>query len=115
MYQLHEWLCNVNNNFVLKNCLFGIVKLVTNTMESKFTYNDGGIAFDGAGTWSFCNDFARVNATFSVDNTSSSHTDNQKSNILVSSEGPTHEIYGSFGTVEKKLVLTLIKQRQNFV
>ena len=47
------------NSFPLKNCSFGTVKLVGNTIESKFTYNGRGISFDGEGEWSFGNDNAR--------------------------------------------------------
>ena len=35
--------------FSLKNCLFGTVKLVRNTIKSKFIFNGNGIAFDGEG------------------------------------------------------------------
>ena len=35
-----------------------------------------GIAFDGAGTWRFANDYARNVAIFDVDNSSSYHSDN---------------------------------------
>ena len=49
------------------------------------------------------------------DNSSSSHTDNCKNDFLVLGEGDTFGINGSFGAPEKKLVLTLLKQRQNFV
>ena len=35
-----------------------------------------GIAFDGAVTWRFGNDYARNVTIFDVDNSSSSHSDN---------------------------------------
>ena len=44
---------------------------------------------------------------FGVDNSSSSHLDNPKSNFLVLDEGPT---FGNHDAGEKKLVLTLVKQ-----
>ena len=52
---------------ILKNCLFGTVKLVTNKIKSILTYNGWGIAFDGESSWSFGN-FARNVVNFSVDN-----------------------------------------------
>ena len=61
---------------MLKNCLFGTVKLVRNTIKSKLTYNGWEIAFYG-GSWSFGNDVSRNVVIFGVDNSSSS-TDNQK-------------------------------------
>ena len=49
---------------------------------------------------------------FGVDNSLSSHVDNRKNNFLGSGEGSTQGI--NDGTAEKKLVLTLVKQIQNF-
>ena len=41
--------------------------------KSKYIYIDYGIGFDGAGKWSFDNDFARNVVILAVDNHSSSH------------------------------------------
>ena len=60
------------------------------TIKSKFTYNGRGISFDGEGLQSF--DFTRNVVIFGVDNSLSSHTDNQKNNFLVLGEGPTDGI-----------------------
>ena len=51
-------------------------------------YNGWGIAFDWEDSWSFGNDFARNVAIFGLDNSSSSHTYNRKSNFCVLGEGP---------------------------
>ena len=59
-------------------------------------------------------DFVRSVIIFSVDNRSSSHSYNQNNNILVLGEEPNQSINDSIGSAEKKLVLTLVKQRQNF-
>ena len=37
--KLNTWPRNAANNFTLKNCLFGTMKLVRNTIKSKFIYN----------------------------------------------------------------------------
>ena len=79
VYELNIWPHNPTDNFTLKNCLFGTVKLIRNTDKSKFTYNGQGIAFDGKGFRSFDNDTARNVIIFDVDNRSSSHVDNPKS------------------------------------
>ena len=63
-----------------------------------------GIAFDGAGSWSFGNDF-----TENVDNSSSSHANNRRNNILVVGEGPTCSINRSFGSPEKKFSINFSK------
>ena len=75
-YKLNTWSLNPINNSILKNCLFGRVKLVRNAIKSKFTYNGRGITFDREGSWSFDNDCARNVVIFGVDNSSSSHMDN---------------------------------------
>ena len=41
-----------------------------------------GVAFDGKGSWSFNDDFARNVIIFGVDNGSSSHTDNLKNDFI---------------------------------
>ena len=61
---------NLTDSFPLKNCLSGTVKLIRNAIKSKFTYNDGGIVFDGEGSWSFSNDIPTNVIIFGVDNTS---------------------------------------------
>ena len=80
MYELNNWPCNPTNNFPLKSCVFGTVKLVRNTIKITFTYNGQGITFDGEGWCSFDNDFAGNVVIFDVDNTSSSHI--LKNNLL---------------------------------
>ena len=67
-----------------------------------YVYSGYGITFDSAGLSSFDNEFARNVITFGVDNSSSSHYDNHKSNFLISDEGPTYGINGRFGSPEKK-------------
>ena len=59
VHELNNWPHNPANNFPLKNCLFSIVKLVRSEIKIKFIYNGQGIAFDGEGSRSFGNDFAR--------------------------------------------------------
>ena len=52
----------------------------------------------------FGNDFARNVVIFDVDNTSSSHTNNQKDNVLVLGEGPTKAINDRICAAEKTTV-----------
>ena len=85
---------NPTNNFKLKKCLFG-------TDKRKFTHNCGGIAFDGEGSWSFDNGYARYVVIFGVDNSSSSHIDTCKKNFLLLAEGLTQGINGSSVAAEK--------------
>ena len=57
--------------------------------------------------------FARNVSIFGVDNSWSSHTNNRKNKFLVFGEGPTQGINDSTGAATN-LVLTLVKQIQNF-
>ena len=66
-----------------------------------------GITFDTAGSWSFDNDTSRNFVIFGVDNSSSYHFDNRKYNFSMLIETLVHQ--------RKNLVLTLVKQAQNFV
>ena len=87
--------------------------VVKNSDKERYVYSGYGIKVDSAGSWSFDNDITR-NITFGADKSSSSH-DNRKNNILVLGEGQTFEINGRFGLSEKKLVIILVKETQNFV
>ena len=65
-------------------------------------YSGYGITFDREGLWSFENDLATVTVIFAVDNSSSSHSDNDKNNFLILGGSPTYGINCSFGLPEKK-------------
>ena len=78
-------------------------------------YSDYRITFNSTDLWSFDNDTARNVIIFGVDNSSSSHADNRKNNFLILGLSWTFRINRSFGSPEKKLVLILLKQIQNFV
>ena len=76
--------------------------MVKNNDKEKWVYSGHGLAFDGASWWNFGNDFANNVAIRGVHNSSSSHADNHKNNILVWGEGATYGINGGFGSPEKK-------------
>ena len=61
--------------------MFGSVKLVRNKIENKFTYNGQQTAVDIEGLWNFENKFSRNVINFNVDNSWSSHADNEISNF----------------------------------
>ena len=92
--------------------MFGATNIVKNNDKEKYVHSRYGIAFDGKVEWSFGKNSARNVIIFGIDNSSSSHIDNLK-NDLILGEGRTTGINGSFGASEKKLILVLVKQRQN--
>ena len=114
VYELNTWSCNLANNFTLKIVLFGTVKLVRNSIKSKFTYNGQRTTFDGEGLWNFGNDFAINIVIFGVDNSSSSTTNNRKNNFLVLGKGPTQGINDSTGVVEKRFSIIFSKANAKF-
>ena len=87
--------------FYSKNC--------KDSEKHKYVYSVYGIAFDGVNSWSFGNDYATNVVIFGFDNSSLSHSNNHKNNFLILREGLTHNINGSFGSLEKSLVLILLK------
>ena len=113
VYQLNNCPRNPTNNFHLKNCLFGTLKLVRNAIKSKFTYNGRGIAFEGLR--SFGTDFASNVVIFGVDNSSSSHTNNKSYNFLVLGEEPTAGINGSIGAAERKFSINFSKGKDKML
>ena len=68
-----------------------------------------GITFDSAGLWRFDNDFAQDIIIFGVHNSSSSHSDNRKSNFLILDEGPSYGINGSLGSPEWNFSINFTK------
>ena len=71
------------------------------------------INFHSADSWTFDSDTARNVIIFGVDNTSSSHGDNRKNNVLVLGEDLLR-INGSLDSPKKKFSISfvLVKQKQ---
>ena len=61
--------------------MFGATNIVKNIDKEKCFYSGDGIAFNGKGSWSLDNDFARNVVIFGADNSSSSHSDTRKNNF----------------------------------
>ena len=101
-------------NFALKNYLFGASNIVKHNDKDKCVYSGCVIAFDGKVAWSLDNDSARNVIIFGVDNSSLSHTDNQKNDFLVLGEGPIFGINGSFGSPEKTFSNNFNKEKTKF-
>ena len=83
----------------------GTTTIVRNNDKTKNLYRSYGIAFDGAGLWSFGNYFAWNVIIFGDDDNSSSHIDNHKNNFSVLGERSTDDINDSVCTTEKSGVI----------
>ena len=86
--------------------MFGVTTIVKNSNKENCVYSG-----HGKGEWSFGNDSVRNFVMFVVDNSSSSHTDNCKSNFLILGEDPTLGINGSFGSPERKFSIYFSKAK----
>ena len=94
--------------------MFGATNIVKNNNKEKYFYSGYGIAFDGKGSRSFGNDFARNVIIFGVDDSSSTHTDNLKNDFSILGKGDTFGINGSFGATEKKFDSSFSKAKTKF-
>ena len=72
--------------------MFGATNIIKNSDKEKYMYSGYGIAFDVEGEQSFGYDYVWNVVIFGVDNSSSSHTDNQKNDFLILGEGNTFVI-----------------------
>ena len=75
--------------------MVGATIIVKHNVKEKWVHSGYRIAFDGKVEWKFENDFARNVIMFSVDKSSSSHTNYRENNFLVLGEGPTYGINGT--------------------
>ena len=83
VYDLDAWSRNPTDNFKFKNCLFEATNLVEKSNKVKYVHSGYRITFDYADEWSFDDGTAENVIISSVDNGSSSHSDNRKNTFLV--------------------------------
>ena len=112
VYELNTWLPNPANSFALKNCLFDRVKLTRNVNKSKLTYNSGRITLMEKVSGVLVMTLLEMLWYLVLIIVYHLMLIIEKNNFLGSGEGSTQGI--NDGTAEKKLVLTLVKQIQNF-
>ena len=99
--------------FYIKNCLFGAANITKNNDKTKWVHSGYGVAFDGKGDWSFGNDSAGNFVIFGVDNSSSYHSDNHKTDFLVLGE-EDFGITGNFGVPGKRFSINFSKTKTKF-
>ena len=81
--------------------LFGANNMVKDNDKEKYMYSGYEMAFDGKGSLSFNDAFARNVTILGVDNSSSSHTENVTSAFSPLGKGDTFGINESFDAPEK--------------
>ena len=94
--------------------MFGATSAVKNIHIEKYVYSGYVITFDGRGSWSLGNDFAKNVVIFGVDNASSSHAYNPKNSFLLLGEGLNYGINGNFGSPDKKFSNNISKANTKF-
>ena len=94
--------------------MFGATNIVKYSDKSKYIYRAYEIEFDGAGTWNFSNNFSRNFVIFSVDDSSSSNTDNRKNNFLELGEGTNDDRNDSVSATGKKYNIKFTKAKKKF-
>ena len=83
-YELDTWSRDLNTDFTLKDCLFGVVKLTKNADRDKYVYAGYGIGFDLRWEFSLPGGSIGKNVViFGVDMSSSVHIDNKEKDILI--------------------------------
>ena len=98
----------------LENCLFDAVPLTKNTDIAKHKYSGYGIVFDRKGFFSHLSGGTGRNVIiFGADMSSSSKTDNRKTDILILGKGPTQ---GSEHTLsaEKMYSINFTENKKKF-
>ena len=77
-----------SSNIVLKNCLFGKMKMTKNTDTDKYIYQGHGIGFDLSGIFSHPDGGDGKNVIiFGVEMTNSKHANNKTKDVLVLGQG----------------------------
>ena len=94
---------DLDTDFTLGNCLFGVVKLTKNADPDKYKYSGHDIGFDSRSQFSWTDGSNGKNVIiFGVDYSSSVHIDSRNKNIVVLGEGSTKGLEDATITAEAK-------------
>ena len=88
--------------------------MVKNSDKEKYVYSGYGIALDGKVELNFGNDLAKNIIIFVIDNSSSVHTDNLKSDFLNLGEGLTFGIKEDLVHQKGKIDIDFSKAKTKF-
>ena len=78
-FELKSWPFYIHDGFMVRNFLFGTLKLTKNAGPDKYSYSGYDILFDVPGTFSLPNGgFGKNVVMFGADMSSSLHVDNKK-------------------------------------
>ena len=116
VYEINLWLFTIGQVFVLRNSLFGAVKLTKNADPDKYKYSGCGIGFNVSGSLLLPdgNGFGKNAIVFGADMSSSVHIDINKKGILILGKGPTQGLENTALTAEKEYSLNFTSQQKKF-
>ena len=113
------WQKAINSDNVLKNCLFGAIKVTKpgdTTDTDKYIYSGYGFGFDSVGQFTHPRGrMARNTTIFGVNSSTSVHTTNKTKNILILGHGLTQEVNNPTIYAEKCIHLILVQKIKYFV
>ena len=82
-YEINLWPLNLDSIFMLKNSLFGAVKLTKSANSDKYSYSGYRMGFDTFVFFSLSDSgIGKIVIIFDVDISSSVHNDNKKKKFL---------------------------------
>ena len=115
-YTLGPQLRNLNTDFSLGNCLFGVVRLTKNADLDKYKYAGYGIGFDSCSELFFTDWSNGKNViTFGADMSSPVHVDNKGKDILILGEEPTQGLDDTILTAEAKYPINFTQSGKKIV
>ena len=112
--ELDTWSRDSNSDFILKDCLFGGVKLSESADPDKYIYTCYSIRFDLRSKFSLSgSSMGKNDSIFGIDMSSSVHIDNKKKYSLIFSKGPTEGLGDSTLTEEAQHSINYSKSNKN--
>ena len=112
--ELDTWSRDLNSDFILKDCLFGGVKLSQSAYPDKYIYTCYSIRFDLRSKFSLSgSSMGKNDSIFGVDMSSSVHIDNKKKYSLIFSKGSTEGLGDSSLTEEAQYSINYSKSNKS--
>ena len=114
--ELNTWSQDLNAEFALKDCLFGVVTLTKNANPNKYSYSEYGIEFDSGSVFSITNfDWGKNYIIFGVDMSSSVDVNNKNKDILILGKRQTKGLDSTSLTAEMEETIFYSLMPQKYI
>ena len=117
VYELNTWSQDLNAEFMLKDCLFGTVKITKNANPNKYSYSGYGIGVDSLSLFSisiFSFDWGKNAIIFGADMTSSVHANKRNKDILNLGKGKTKGLDNTSLTTEAEYFINFSRSERKY-